>query len=418
MDLHFQRSATSPTTAASFPLDSDPELRERRILVLHNRDFEAEADISDPDVLSRADVESSARDVARALCSRGHFVEVQAIDSDDLGDLLKQLKADPPDLVFNLIESLDANASHEILVPSLLDLLAVPYTGSMPLTLGLCGRKQHTKQILRGAGIATPEGAVLPARSPGRAADLELVANLGYPLFVKLAHEDASLGISAASFVSSDDELLRQVDSLRAKYRQPMLVEKYIPGRELYVGLLGSAPVRTLPLQELDFSSLPPDVPHILSYSAKWDKSSPEYASLVSAPCVTPMAPAIRKRVEEVATQCFQALELYDYGRCDIRLASDGTPYVIDVNPNCDLADGAGYARAGLSAGLSYDLLIEQIAISALKRNSHALAQRRSQKSHRDSSESGERPRVPDDAGDDGGGVLPRRPELRTRAYR
>jgi hypothetical protein len=130
------------------------------------------------------------------------------------------------------------------------------------------------------------------------------------------------------------------------------------------------------------------------------------------------MSKTVRQHVEHVATQCFEALELSDYGRCDIRLAADGTPYVIDVNPNCDLADGAGYARAGLLVGLPYDLLIEQIAISALKRNTHALAQRHAQKSHLDSAESAERPRAADDAGDDGGGVFARRHELRTRAYR
>src|SRR3954467_10785515 len=136
MAVHFRRPTRSAQTADRFPIDPDPELRERRILVLHNRDFEPDGLVDDPDAVSRADVESSARDVARALVSRGHFVEVQAIDSDDLGDLLRQLKADPPDPVFNLIESLGADARHEVLVPSLLELLGVPYTGSAPLTLG------------------------------------------------------------------------------------------------------------------------------------------------------------------------------------------------------------------------------------------------------------------------------------------
>ena len=374
MAAHYQRPADSAETSGEFPQNPDPSLHERRILVLHNRDFEASGDAADPDVISRADVESSARDVARALCSRGHFVEVQGIDSDDIHDLIKQLRQDPPDLVFNLIESLGADARHEILVPSLLDLLGVPYTGSPPLTLGLCGRKQHTKQILTGAGIPTPRSAVLPAQPQPRATDLQAVAHLRYPLFVKLAQEDASLGISAASIVGSDDELIRQVAALRDKYRQLLLVEEFIAGRELHVALLGSSPMRTLPVQELDFSTLPPGLPHIITYDSKWNRSSVEYQTRTEP--VGPLPKGLLEHIEQLAHRCFRSLEVSDYGRCDIRLAADGTPYVIDVNPNCDLADGAGYARAGLLGGLSYDLLIEQIAISALTRNAHARAHR------------------------------------------
>ncbi len=416
MDSHYQRPAGSAATAGDFPIDPDPKLLERRILVLHNRDFEPDGVSDDPDVISRADVANSAQDVARALCSRGHFVEVQSIDSSDIGDLLRQLKQDPPDLVFNLIESLDADSRNEVLVPTLLDLIGVPYTGSSSLTLGLCGRKQHTKQILRGAGISTPEAALLPAEPQTRTADLQRVSGIGYPMFVKLAQEDASLGISASSIVTTDDELVRQVESLRDKYHQPILVEKYIAGRELYVGLLGSSPARTLPVQEHDFSALPPGLPHIISYSAKWDPSAPEYH--IRSERAAPMPKPVLKRVEQVARQCFQALEVWDYGRCDIRLASDGTPYVIDVNPNCDLADGAGYARAGQLLDLPYDVLIEQIAVSALKRSANDTGRFKAQLARRDSSESGERSRFLVGAGDEGGGLFSRRPELRTRAYR
>src|SRR5262249_38087140 len=114
--------------------------RELRILVLHNKDFDTSegAAANDPDVVSRADVANAARDVARALVARGHFVEVHGIDSGDLGALLERLRADRPDLVFNLCESLGTDARHEIVVPSLLDLMQIPYTGSGPATLCLC----------------------------------------------------------------------------------------------------------------------------------------------------------------------------------------------------------------------------------------------------------------------------------------
>src|ERR1700712_3222744 len=142
MDSYYQRPAGSAETADDFPTDPDPKLLERRILVLHNRDFEAAQVNDDLDVLSRADVENSARDVARALCARGPFVEVQSIDSGDIGDLLRQLKQDPPDLVFNLIESLDADSRNEVLLPTLLEMLGIPYTGSSPVTLAVWGGTQ------------------------------------------------------------------------------------------------------------------------------------------------------------------------------------------------------------------------------------------------------------------------------------
>ena len=373
MPSHHQRPAESAETTGEFPQTPHSDLHERRILVLHNRDFQPSDSAADLDLVSRADVESSARDVARALCSRGHFVEVQGVDRDDLPELLQQLKHDPPDLIFNLVESLAGDARNELFVPSLLELLAIPYTGSSALTLGICGRKQYASKLLRAAGLSAPPSGLLPATAQPRAADLQAVAHLSYPLFVKLAQEDASLGISAASIVHNDSELLNQVEALRAKYRQPILVEKYIEGRELHVGFLGGEPMRLLPVQELDFSVLPPGLPHIITYDSKWNRGSPEYKTRTER--AAPMPQAVLARVEQMAQECFRLLALCDYGRCDIRLSKDGTPYVIDVNPNCDLADGAGYARAGLLGGLSYELLIEQIAISALLRNAHARVQ-------------------------------------------
>lgn len=383
MAAHYQRPAECAETTGEFPQTLQPDLHERRILVLHNRDFQPGDGADDLDSISRADVESSARDVARALCSRGHFVEVKGVDRDDIGELMQQLRQDPPDLVFNLVESLAADARHEILVPGLLDLLGVPYTGSSPLTLGICSRKQHASQILRAAGLSTPEAVLLPATPQPRAADLRAVEPLEYPLFVKLAQEDASLGITAASIVYNDNELIRQVEALRDKYHQPLLIEKFIAGRELHIGLLGGEPARLLPVQELDFSELPPGLPHIITYDSKWNRSSVEYRTRTER--AAPMTSSVLGRVEQLAYKSFQTLEVSDYGRCDIRLSKDGTPYVIDVNPNCDLADGAGYARAGLLGGLSYELLIEQIAISALLRKAHARVQSSASPAYRDS---------------------------------
>ncbi len=369
--------------------DAEPqpeELRELRILVLHNRDFETEPDAAaepgledrprDLEMVSRADVANVAQTITRALVTRGHFVEVQGIDREDIGDLIVQLRKDPPDLVFNLCETLLGEARHEAFLPALLDLLDVPYTGSGALCLSLCTRKYKTHQILRAASIPTPMATLLPAEPRPRAEDLLAVQGIGYPLFLKLAHGDGSIGISSHSIVHNDESFIRQVESLRERYGQPILAEHYIEGREIYSAMLGNAPRRLLPLWEIDFSGLPPDMPHIVSETAKWDPTAIDYKQMRSD-AAAPLPAAIKARIEEVATRTFSALDLWDYGRCDIRLSGNGTPYVIDVNPNCDLSDTAGFTRTCALAGLAYEQVIEEIALSALQRNAHVHAQRK-----------------------------------------
>jgi D-alanine-D-alanine ligase len=349
------------------PQPDPAEPRELRILVLHNSDFDLDSAGSDADVLARADVVGAAQDVARALAARGHFAEIQGVDADDLGALLARLKADPPDLVFNLVESLSGDARHHVLVPGLLELMQVPYTGSTPLPLALALHKFQTKQVLRAAGLPTPAAVLLPAAPRDRAADIAAARAVGYPLFLKLATEDGSLGITSESVVHGDEALLTQLDRLRGRYTHPILAERYIAGRELYVSLVGNDPPQVLPLLEMDFSRLPSGMPRIVSYDAKWKTESAAYQGTVSGQAA-PVPPALLARIEEVARLSCVALEVTDYARCDFRLADDGTPYVLEVNPNCDLSDGAGFSKSAALAGIPYEQLVERIALAALAR--------------------------------------------------
>lgn len=346
--------------------------RELRVLVLHNRDFElAQDDLGSADVQARADVANVARSVARALAARGHFAEVQGIDRDDLADLLLRLRQDPPDLIFNLVESLRSEDRHAAAVPTLLDLYQVPYTGCGALNFSLTLRKHVMVPLLRSAGITTPLSALLPPNPRPRSEDLAAVQAIGYPLFLKLAEASGSIGVSYRSVVQTDEELLRQLDYLRNTYRAPVLAERFIAGRELYVSMLGNEPPQLLPLQEIDFSKLPPGTPHVVTEDAKWQTLSPDYAAVTSV-AVGPIHPTVKARVEDMVRRAFALLDVRDYARCDVRLSEDGTPHIIDVNGNCDLSEDAGYARAAALAGLSYDQLIEQIALSALQRTEHA----------------------------------------------
>ena len=329
------------------------------ILVLHNRDFAA---ADDPEFASRADVENAARDVARALASRGHEVETLPVPCDPLDAvaLVADIVARAPDLVFNLCESLGGDARHEAVLPSLFELAGVRYTGSGPLALGTALRKDRTKALLRALAVPTPRAAVsvdgsLPAELPP------------LPCIVKPAREDASTGIWLKSVVKTPRELAARVAEVHARYRQPVLVEEFIDGRELYVSLVGNGDALTaLPMHEVDFSAMPAGAPHIVTYAGKWEPSSQEYKGTRSVRAE--VSDDVAARCAAAARAAFFALELSDYARVDLRLAADGTPYVIDVNPNCDLSDGAGVSRAASFGGLSYHDLIERIVAAATAR--------------------------------------------------
>jgi D-alanine-D-alanine ligase len=329
------------------------------ILVLHNRDFAA---ADDPEFASRADVENAARDVARALASRGHEVETLPVPCDPLDAvaLVADVVARAPDLVFNLCESLGGDARHEAVLPSLFELAGVRYTGSGPLALGTALRKDRTKALLRALAVPTPRAAVsvdgsLPAELPP------------LPCIVKPAREDASTGIWLKSVVKTPRELAARVAEVHARYRQPVLVEEFIDGRELYVSLVGNGDALTaLPMHEVDFSAMPAGAPHIVTYAGKWEPSSQEYKGTRSVRAE--VSDDVAARCAAAARAAFFALELSDYARVDLRLAADGTPYVIDVNPNCDLSDGAGVCRAASFGGLAYPDLIERVVAAAMAR--------------------------------------------------
>jgi D-alanine-D-alanine ligase len=187
---------------------------------------------------------------------------------------------------------------------------------------------------------------------------------LPFPLIVKPAREDASVGITRTSVVHDRRQLAAQVARVRARFRQPVLVERYIEGRELYVSLLGDD---ALPMHEIDFSTLPADRPRIVTYLGKWAPKSIECRGTRPIKCEG-LDDRSRERCVAAARAAFAALGLRDYARVDLRLAADGTPYVIDVNPNCDLSDGAGVSRAASYGGLSYPELIWRVCKAALAR--------------------------------------------------
>jgi D-alanine-D-alanine ligase len=332
-----------------------------RIVVIYNRDFEgAEAD---PENKAREDVKDVAQDILRILSTIG-FETSQLGITNDISAALSSLVELQPNAVFNLCESIHGDSRFESLMPLLMDLANIAYTGSCPFGLSLALRKEKVKDVLRGCGVAVARGSLVNAIE--ECDKLEI----SFPAIVKPAREDASVGICSASVTHDLEALKQRVSYVLETYRQPALVEEFIEGREIYVSILErvDAEPMVFPFFEIDFSDMPSDRPNIVSFEGKWVEDSVEYKGTRPVRCEG-LSTEIHAAIVKTALDAFRAVGLRDYGRMDIRLSPTGIPYVIDVNPNCDLSDLAGgYSRAAKAAGLSYKDLILHIIERALAR--------------------------------------------------
>jgi D-alanine-D-alanine ligase len=292
-----------------------------------------------------------------ALRAGGHEPRRVVVDST-VEPVVRTFLDDRPDLVFNLAESFAGKSALESNIAALLNLLDLRYTGSSPAGLLVAGDKTLTKKVLQFHGIRTPEFATVYRGAVDWAGELQ------FPLIVKPPQEDASLGITQKSIVHDVKELLEKIGELQSEYQQPALAEQFIEGREFYVGVLGNANARALPVIELDFSMYPTDRPRIASWEAKWgDEGDEKGAEYEGTQSVFPenLADDLRERLEKAALEAFHALRLRDYARVDMRVNDAGDVYVIEVNPNCYLEAKSEFARAAEKDGLSYDALIAQI---------------------------------------------------------
>jgi D-alanine-D-alanine ligase len=310
----------------------------------------------DIDYMADAEVEEQVEKVEEALekldLKYKRLPLVESVES-----LVKELKAYGPDVVINLCEGAFGDSHLEMNVPLILELFKVPYTGSPPLALGLCQNKGLTKDVLKAKKILTPQYQVL-----NRVEDWN--GKITYPLFVKPLSEDGSIGITKESFVRNYVELKKRVEYIIKSYRQPVLVEKYIYGRELNVAILDNTKMKVLPISEIKFKFS--DEPKIVDYCAKWLKESEEYKNTVPK-CPAELEPSILDLVEREALQAYTAIGCRDYARIDIRLKRE-TPYVLEVNPNPDISIDGGFARSLRASGISYEEFIQEIICLALRR--------------------------------------------------
>jgi len=312
--------------------------------------------------LSEVGVLEQKEDIEVALRSLGYETSIFNM-SDDLDRFLAYLKAMQPDIIFNMVESLGDDAIHEMHVAGIYELLGFQYTGAQPFALGTCLNKARTKEILLYNGIPTARFMLIENMEQFSADDL----TLRFPIIVKPSAEDASVGIENDSIVYNFKSLSERVEFILTKFAQPALIEEYIDGRELNVGILGNNPPVALPISEIDFSELPADKPRIVTYDAKWIEGTDEYKGTNGVcPAVLPLK--VEAKVKEMALKAFRLMGCRDYARVDMRLSTKNEPYVLEVNPNPDLSDDAGFYRSARTYGMSYTDLVGAIVAFALER--------------------------------------------------
>lgn len=327
-----------------------------------------------PDVFGQESVLSRLHAVQQALLSSGY--PVQALEAKgDVAVLLKKMRSAKADLVFNLCEEFHGRTKLEMNIAALLELLDIPFTGSSALVLGLSQDKGKTKSILAHGGIRTPAYCVW---QPGM--DRRL-SGLRFPLIIKPLLEDASLGIDNDAYIPDEKTLKQQVQKVHQGYGQ-VLVEEYIEGRELNVSILGNKNAQVLPISEIDFSSMPPGLPRICSYAAKWVENSREFSSTVPR-CPASLPTKVEEEVKRVSLEAYRIMDCRDYARVDIRLSAEGTPYVLEINANPDISPDAGMTRSAKTAGYTYPEFIARIVEINWTRNGPPPSRGRSRKASR-----------------------------------
>jgi D-alanine-D-alanine ligase len=314
------------------------------------------------DLLSETpgDHDPVAGQVAAALTDGEHDVAVVGVGRE-LERVIRDLRQAKPELVFNLCESFGDVLFGAVGVVGVLDLLGLRYTGGGPGEFYMQQDKALTKKLLAFDGIKYPEFAVFSQDS-----DFETGGNLRMPLFVKPLRQDASIGIGANALVDNVRDMMKRIIAIHDKVNDAALVEEYIDGREIYVGVLGNAVPTALPPIEIDFSGFPEGTPKIMSSRAKWNTRSAEYKGTKSV--IADLPDELKARVQKVALDAYRALRVRDYGRVDMRLTPSGDIYVLEVNASCYLEKDSEFAQSARMAGMSHVQLVNEIVDLAVER--------------------------------------------------
>lgn len=314
-------------------------------------------DFTEP--LKNSDWKTEAH-IIEALKELGHEARMIGI-YDDVNLLIQEAKENPPDVVFNLVEQFKNFSHYERNVAGVLELLGLPYTGCDVPGLMICKNKGLTKKILSYHRLKVPDFAIFPCGKP-----IHRPKRLNFPIFVKPLRDQGSYGISQASFVENDADLVERVHFIHDRFHQDAIAEGYVHGRELYVSLLGNERLEVFPIREMIFGDIPQEEPKFATFKAKWDN---EYRKRwgIKNTFANKLPDGAAEHIPVLAKKVYHALQIKGYARLDLRLTLEGTVVVIEANPNPMLSKDEDFALSAQKGGLEYPQLIQRILNLALR---------------------------------------------------
>jgi len=340
------------------------------VVVLYN-DLSPLSNGEQIDQISEQDVINCARGIYQALQTLTIPAELVPFG----GDLGSVLAPYPPSdwIIYNLAEGGGGRLYEEARIAWSLETMGYCFTGSSGRAIALTSNKTLTKFFLSRAGLKTPDWWLY--HSPDQ---IPLDGPFSFPLFVKPAAEDASLGIGKDSVVRDVRTLRDRAAYIIDHYHQSALVEEFIPGRELHAAVWGD-PQELLPITEIDFSSFPDAQVKIVDYAAKWQQESFEFQHTPSI-CPVDLPPGLEKKISRSSLCALQTCGVHAYARVDFRLAPDGTPYILEINCNPDISQNAGFFRAAEASGKSYKDMVLKILTNARRFSDEYNTPRRNQR--------------------------------------
>lgn len=323
------------------------------------------------DWLAECDSAETITAIRDALDTRCDVIPIES--NDRAFDRLREVR---PDLVFNIAERL-FGPNRESHIPTLCEILGIPYTGSDPLTLSICLDKSRAKEILSFHKIPNPEFWIIEPGAP-------IPSDITFPAIVKPLYEGSSKGIRDNSVVDERRELCGRVQEVTSTYKQPAIVERFLVGREFTVGVLGNYPhLEILPIVEIDHGLLPEGARPIYSYEAKWIWDTPRNP-LEIFKCPARIPAGLKSKIEDLVTKTCRVLRIKDWCRIDVRLDDSGGPNILEVNPLPGILpkpeDNSCLPKAARTAGYAYDELILRVVDEALIRYGFSGAARKARK--------------------------------------
>ena len=326
-----------------------------------------------PPNVTAADLKGNATwrteyDVLKALRNRPlrHHVEVVGVD-DDLSVVQQANEVFKPHIAFNLLEAFHEVGSYDQNMVSYLELLRLPYAGCNPRGMILARDKALSKQLLHSHGVAVPAFTVV-----GRGRKARLPKHMGFPVIVKSKTQEASLGISQASVVTSEARMAERVQFVHDSIGTEAIVEEFIEGRELYCGVLGNDRLEVLPPFEMFFENMPQGQHRIATERVKWSLAYQKKMKIMNG-LADPMPEATENRIRRISGRVFKILQINGFARVDLRLTPDGRIYVLEANPNPQIARQEDFARSAECVGYSYPRLLQRILNLGLRwRPDHA----------------------------------------------